>query len=119
MIMLRGYKSVVFWLIFVSLWIIGCDPRCNDEDEDEIIKENENNKKNEEDETKENRDTNVNNVNNKNNIDDIINEIENKHTWTIFKIIITPGEGGQNINNLKIQNIVSKEYINNKNQQRK
>ena len=38
MIMLRKYKSVVFWLIFVSLWIIGCDPRCNDEDEDEIKK---------------------------------------------------------------------------------
>ena len=38
MIMLRKYKSVVFWLIFVSLWIIGCDPRCNDEDENEIKK---------------------------------------------------------------------------------
>ena len=46
--MLRKYKSVVFWLIFVSLWIIGCDPRCNDEEEDDGI-------------IKENRDTNVNN----------------------------------------------------------
>ena len=48
MIMLRGYKPVVFWLLFVSLWIIGCCPRCNDEDEDDGI-------------IKENRDTNVNN----------------------------------------------------------
>ena len=48
MILLRKYKSVVFWLLFVSLWIIGCCPRCNDEDEDDGI-------------IKENRDTNVNN----------------------------------------------------------
>ena len=37
MIMLREYKSVVFWLIFVSLWIIGCFPCCKEEDEDGII----------------------------------------------------------------------------------
>jgi len=50
MILLRKYKSVVFWLLFVSLWIIGCCPRCNDEDEDDgIIKENrDTNVKNEE-----------------------------------------------------------------------
>ena len=30
MIILQRYKSVVFWLIFVSLWIIGCWPCCND-----------------------------------------------------------------------------------------
>ena len=35
--MLREYKSVVFWLIFVSLWIIGCYPCCSEENEDGII----------------------------------------------------------------------------------
>ena len=38
MIILRGYKSVVFWLIFVSLWIIGCDTCCKEEEGDETEK---------------------------------------------------------------------------------
>ena len=41
MIILRKYKSVVFWLIFVSLWIIGLCPCCNEKKKDEI-KETEN-----------------------------------------------------------------------------
>ncbi len=49
MIILREYKSVVFWLTFVSLWIIGFLPCCNEKKEEEI-KENgntsENSKKN-------------------------------------------------------------------------
>ena len=36
MIILRECKSVVFWLMFVSLWIIGCCPCCNEETNDEI-----------------------------------------------------------------------------------
>ena len=64
MILLRKYKSVVFWLLFVSLWIIGCDPRCNDEDEDDGI-------------IKENMDTNVNNVG-KNNLNFEIQLKKNK-----------------------------------------
>ena len=44
---MREYKSVVFQLIFVSLWVVGCCPCCNEEKDDGIIKEN--------------RDTNVNN----------------------------------------------------------
>ena len=43
-------------------------------------------------------------------IDVITKDLENNHTWTIFKIIITTGG-----RNLKIQNIVSNEYINNEN----
>ena len=170
MILLRKYKSGVFWLIFVSLWIIGCDPRCNDEDEDEIIKENENNEnneedgtkkeekirkeneerikreeeeerikreeeeedgtkenenneKNEEDGTKEKENNIENNYNENNNSiinnhseihnEDINDDIKSQGTWTIFKIIITPSENVQNIDNLKIEDIVSKEYINN------
>ena len=34
MIILRKYKSVVFWLIFMSLWIIGCDTCCKDDDDE-------------------------------------------------------------------------------------
>ena len=45
MIMLRGYKSVVFWLIFVSLWIIGCFPCCTDGEKD-VIEEGLNKDKN-------------------------------------------------------------------------
>ena len=45
MVILREYKSVVFWLMFVSLWIIGCLPKCNDEEAHEI-KETENTNEN-------------------------------------------------------------------------
>ena len=38
MIILRGYKSVVFWLIFMSLWIIGCDTCCKEKKVDETEK---------------------------------------------------------------------------------
>ena len=39
MVILREYRSVVFWLIFVSLWIIGCDTCCGDDDDDETEKD--------------------------------------------------------------------------------
>ena len=81
MSILREYKSVVFWLIFMSLWIIGCDPRCNDEDEDEIKKKEK---------------TSGNNVNNKNN--KIIKENYNSKTN------IKNGSTNQNVKKIKMGN---------------
>ena len=90
---LREYKSVVFWLIFVSLWIVGCDTCCKEDYANEIENQNE--------------------INNKNNIDGIINEMKDNHTWTIFKFTITPGEVEQNIDNQEIKYIVSKDIVSN------
>ena len=89
---LREYKSMIASVIlttFISLHCSWTFIRCSDDHTKKIGNQKE--------------------INNKNKINNIINEREGKHTWTLFKIIITPGEGGQNINNLKIQNIVSKE----------
>ena len=44
MIILRGYKPVVFWLIFMSLWIIGCLPECNEDETKEKVNTKENSK---------------------------------------------------------------------------
>ena len=95
---LREYKSIISSVIlttFISLHCSWTFIRCSDDHTKKIGNQKE--------------------INNKNKIDHIINEMENNHTWTIFKIIITPGEGGQNIDNLIIEDIVSKEYINNEN----
>ena len=40
MIILREYKSVIFWLIFMSLWIIGCLPKCNEDETKEKVNTN-------------------------------------------------------------------------------
>ena len=98
MIILRKYKSVISSVIlttFISLHCSWTFIRCSDDHTKKIENQKE--------------------INNKNDIDDIINETKDNHTWTIFKIIITPGEGARKKNNLEIQNIVSNEYINNKN----
>ena len=94
---LRGYKSIISSVIlttFISLHCFTCI-RCSDDHDKEIENQNE--------------------IINKNDIDDIIKKMEDNHTGTIFKIIITPGEDVQNIDNLKIEDIVSEEYNNNEN----
>ena len=98
MIKLREYKSVISSVIlttFISLHCSWTFIRCSEGHSNEIENQKE--------------------INNKNKIDHIINETKDKYAWTLFKIIITPGEGVQNIDNLKIEDIVSKEYINNEN----
>ncbi len=55
--MLREYKSVVFWLIFVSLWIVGSFPCCNEK------KENEDKTKKDKSISKNNKASNFNNYN--------------------------------------------------------
>ena len=47
-------------------------------------------------------------------IDDITKALKVKHTWTIFKIIITT-----DVKKLGIEDIVSKEYIKDKNNENK
>ena len=98
MIKLREYKSMISSVIlttFISLHCSWTFIRCSDDHTNEIGNQKE--------------------INNKNKIDHIINEMENNHTWTIFKIIITPGRSTRKKDNLLIQDIVSKEYINNEN----
>ena len=95
---LREYKSIIASVIlttFISLHCSWTFIRCSEDNAKGIENQNE--------------------IINKNDIDAIINKMKNKHTWTIFKIIITPDEGVPNIDNLEIKDIVSKEYINNEN----
>ncbi len=92
MIILREYKSVVFWLTFVSLWIIGSFPCCNEED-------------------------NFPKIENQQRFNEITSNItrwsmNSKKKWTFFKITISP-ENENNKITLGIGNILSKEYINN------
>ena len=93
MIKLRKYKSVVFWLLFVSLWIIGYYPCCNGEDCFPRI------------ETPQC-------------FDDfrsyILESMRNKKKWTYFKITITPDDINTKIS-LRTREIVSEEYIHNAN----
>ena len=74
MIILREYKSVIFWLIFMSLWIIGCDTCCNDDDDDETKKKGNTSKNNE---IINYTNGNVNNYNSPKNIDSNLNPQEN------------------------------------------
>ena len=60
MIILRKYKSVVFWLMFVSLWIIGCLPKCNEDETKEKVNTNENKQPNEINQKKQNNKVNNN-----------------------------------------------------------
>ena len=92
---LREYKFMISSVIlttFISLHCLLTCIRCSEDYANEIENQNK--------------------IKNKNNIDGIINKMKDKHTWTIFKITITPGEVEQNIDILKTEDIVSKEYIN-------
>ena len=64
--------SSVILTTFISLHCFTCI-RCSDDHDKEIENQNE--------------------IINKNDIDDIIKKMEDNHTGTIFKIIITPGNG--------------------------
>jgi len=87
---LREYKSIIASVIlttFISLHCSWTFIRCSDDQE----------------------------IEKQNKIDGIKNDMKYNHTWAIFKIIITPCEDVQNIDNLEIEDIVAKEYINNEN----
>ena len=89
---LREYKSGVFWLIFVSLWIIGCLPKCNEEDTFSKIEEQ----------------PHFNDVTSY-----IKKSLSREKKWTFFKIAISPKYKNTNIS-LRTRDIVSEEYIRNK-----
>ena len=93
MIILRGYKSVVFWLIFVSLWIVGCDTCCKE-------KEGNISEKSKEQQY-------LNNI-----TSCITKSMSSQGKWTFFKIAITPNNKN-NIIRLGIGFIISEEYISN------
>ena len=93
MIILRGYKSVMFWLLFASLWIVGLCPCCNEEDTFSKIEEQ----------------PHFNNVTSY-----IAKSMSSQKKWTFFKIAITPEDKNSKIY-LGIENILSKEYIRNEN----
>ena len=97
MIMLQRYKSVVFGLIFVSLWIIGCWPCCNEQD---IYSK-------------------IDNPQYFDNVASYITEtMSDQKKWTFFKIIITPNDKDKKIS-LKTGDIVNEEYIYNANKRNK
>ena len=89
MIILREYKSVVFWLIFISLWIVGSCPCCNEEDTFSKIE-------------KPYHFYGIKNY--------IKESLSNQKKWTFFKIAITPRNKNTNIS-LRTRDIVSEEYI--------
>ena len=113
MIILREYKSVVFWLIFVSLWIVGFDLSCNKEKNNKI-KEKENTS---DDNVSINSDYYNSNINNSNSTDNINNSFVNQN------ISITESQNNNinsdnNINNSfnQLGNIINApNYINNNN----
>ena len=93
MIILREHKSVMFWLIFVSSWIIGLCPCCNEEDTFSKIEEQ----------------PHFNDVTRY-----LTKSLSSQKKWTFFKIAITPKDKNTNIS-LRTKDIVSEEYIRNKN----
>ena len=92
MIILRKYKSVVFWLIFMSLWIVGSCPCCNEEDIFSKIE-------------KPYHFYGIKNY--------ITWSMSSQKKWTFFKIAITPRNKNTDIS-LRTRDIVSEEYIRNK-----
>ena len=90
MVILREYKSVAFWLTFVSLWIIGYYPCCNKEDSFSKIENQEY----------------FNWVTNY-----IKRSMKKQKKWTFFKITITPNNKETKISLDSIKDIVSEEYI--------
>ena len=94
MVILREYKSVAFWLTFVSLWIIGYYPCCNKEDSFSKIENQEY----------------FNWVTNY-----IKRSMKKQKKWTFFKITITPNNKETKISLDSIKDIVSEEYIHDEN----
>ena len=135
MSILREYKSVVFWLIFVSLWIIGFDLSCNKEKNNKIkengntsgnnvnIKNNKNsntninNSSNKRDTNSENKKpngyTNINNLNSKQNIHTVNNFVQNNSKVQNMNQIRINNNFNNNKQPVPAANTISDQNINN------